>query len=190
MFLKGKQERKIMKAWEKISSTPVVHNKWVKLRKDTVKLPNGVILDDYYLFEKNDVALVVAIDEQNCIILKKEYRYPVNEVLYELPGGMIEEGEDPLETAKRELLEETGNISDDWKQILCGYDYPSKDTNSVYIFLAKNVKKAANQKLDISEDLEMEKVPLQGAVKMCQNNQIKVNGSISGILLTELALKE
>lgn len=179
-----------MKAWKKLSSTQVVHNKWVKLRKDTVKLPNGIILDDYYLFEKNDVALIVAVDEQNCIILKKEYRYPVNEVLYELPGGMIEEGEDPLETAKRELLEETGNISNDWKQLMCGYDYPTKDTNCVYIFLAKNVKKAANQKLDISENIEMEKVPLQEAVKMCQNNQIKVNGSIAGILLTELALKE
>ncbi|SEL87142.1 NUDIX domain-containing protein [Butyrivibrio sp. ob235] len=178
-----------MDKWQQLDREYVVRNRWVTLAKDKVLLPNGSTMDDFYVFEKKNVSLIVALDEENNVLIKKEYRYPVDEFLYELPGGVIEEGNNALETAKRELLEETGYTSDEWIKLISGYDYPTKDTNVVNIFLAKNVRKCSGQKLEISEDIEFEFIPLKKAIDMCVSNEIKVNGTISGLMLTEKLLQ-
>lgn len=170
-------------SWKTKKSEYLIDSKWLKVRKDHVLLPNGVELDDYFVIEKKDVALVVAMNDREEIILKKEYRYPMDEVLTELPGGTIEAVEDsPLEAAKRELLEETGYSSRDWQLLLESYDFPTKESNKVFVFLAQNVEKTGEQILDISEEIEYMFVPMEEAVRMCMDNEIKVNGSIAGIL--------
>lgn len=174
-----------MKGWIQLEREYIVNNKWVKLAKDKILLPNGTSIDDFYVFEKKNVSLIVALDENNNVLIKKEYRYPVDEILYELPGGTIEGDENMLNVAKRELLEETGYISDEWTKLLTGYDYPTKDTNTVNIFLARNIKKVNQQQLDISEDIEFEFLPLEKAIDLCLSNDIKVNGTIVGLFLAE-----
>ena len=183
-----------MEKWKQLDREYIVDNKWVKLAKDKVQLPNGTCMDDFYVFEKKNVAIIVALDGNNNVLIKKEYRYPVDEFLYELPGGVIEDStlpadESALETAKRELLEETGYESDEWIKLLSGYDYPTKDTNVVNIFLAKNIRKVSEQKLEVSEDIEFEFIPLKKAIEMCTINKIKVNGTIAGLFLAERALE-
>ena len=91
---------------------------------------NGILLKHEIEF---DVALIVAVDSENNIILKEEYRYPINEALIELPGGTLQEDEDPIQAAKRELKEETGYVSDEWQLLACNYDYPTKDYHTMYI---------------------------------------------------------
>lgn len=169
--------------WKKLSSRYILNSKWLKVRMDSVELPNGVIMDDYYVVENNNVSLVVAVNDNNEILLKEEYRYAIDEHLTELPGGTFELNEcDPLVVAQRELLEETGYVSDQWELLYTNYDYPTKSTNHVNIYLAKGIRKVADQKLDISEEIDLKLVPIQEAVNMCMNNTIKVNGSIAGIL--------
>ncbi len=73
--------------WKTKKSEYLIDSKWLKVRKDHVLLPNGVELDDYFVIEKKDVALVVAMNDREEIILKKEYRYPMDEVLTERPGN-------------------------------------------------------------------------------------------------------
>lgn len=177
------------KGWETLSSDYLINTEWIKVRRDVVKLPNECILDDYFVVEKKDVALIVAVDSEDNIILKEEYRYPINEVLIELPGGTLQEDEDSIQAAKRELKEETGYVSDEWQLLACNYDYPTKDTNTVYIYLARNIKKISKQKLDISEDIKYKLVPLDEALEMCRLNSIKVNGTITGILLATERIK-
>ena len=174
-----------MEKWKQLDREYIIDNRWVKLAKDKVQLPNGTCLDDFYVFEKKSVSLIVAVDEENKVLIKSEYRYPVDEVLYELPGGVIEDGDSALDAAKRELLEETGYSSDDWTKLLSGYDYPTKDTNVVNIFLARNIKKTGEQNLEATEDIEFKFVPLKEAVDMCMSNKIKVNGTIAGLMLAE-----
>ena len=83
------------------------------------------------------------------------------------------------------MLEETGYSSDDWTKLLSGYDYPTKDTNVVNIFLARNIKKTGEQNLEATEDIGFKFVPLKEAVDMCMSNNIKVNGTIAGLMLAE-----
>lgn len=176
-------ERCNIKSWKTLDSRYVLDTRWLKVRKDVAELPNGIVLDDYYVIEQNNVALVVAINERNELLLKREYRYPIHKSLLELPGGTFERNEkNPLDVAKRELLEETGYASEEWELLSCNYDFPTKEVGRVYLYLAKNIRKIAKQQLDISEDIELELVPLEQAVAMCMNNEIAVNSTMAGVL--------
>ena len=119
-----------MKKWKTTSSETLVDTRWVKVRKDSVDLPNGQHIDDFYAITVNDAAAIVAIDEGENIILKKEYRYCYGRDLIEVPAGTFEQGEtDGLAVAKRELLEETGYVSDDWQYIGATVESSAKLTN-------------------------------------------------------------
>lgn len=96
-----------MEKWKTIKSEPLVDSRWVKVRKDSVDLPNGQHIDDFYAISLNDAAAIVALDDAGNIVLKKEYRYCLDRDLIEVPAGGFERGEDGLTVAKRELLEET-----------------------------------------------------------------------------------
>lgn len=102
-----------MEKWKTTNSETLVDTRWVKVRKDSVDLPNGQYIDDFYAITINDASAIVAIDDAGNIILKKEYRYCFDRELIEIPAGGFEKGEDALDVAKRELLEETGYVSDD-----------------------------------------------------------------------------
>jgi len=147
----------------------------MKVRKDTVELPNGVIIPDYYVTEKKSVSLVVAMDSENRVILVTEYKYPPNAVHIGLPGGTFDnENDDPLDVAKRELLEETGYVSDCWQSLGAVVEYTIKDTHQVHLFAAKDIYKIAEQKLDTTEAINFEFVPLNKAVAMCMSNEINL----------------
>lgn len=169
--------------WKCLNSKYLINSKWLKVRKDEVELPNGLIMDDYFVIEKKNVALIVAMDKEERVILKKEYRYAIDKELIELPGGTCEnESDNPLDVAKRELLEETGYKSDNWGFLGMLYDYPTKDTNTVSVYVAKNIYKVAEQELDISEEIIFDFVPIKEAVRMCLENEIQVNGSVAALL--------
>lgn len=171
--------------WENLERQYLIDNKFLKVRQDKIKLPNGAIIDDYFVIEKKNVSLIVVIDEEKRIIIKDEYRYPIDKHLIELPGGTFDFGEtDSLEVAKRELLEETGYLADKWELLSVNYDYPTKDVNQVNIYLAKNIKRVSEQQLDIGEDIKFSFVPLEKAVSMCMDNTICVNGTVAAILKT------
>ena len=89
--------------------------------------------------------------------------------------------ETPLNAAKRELQEETENIADSWEEIGVLYDYPTKDTNCIHVFLAENIKKVSEQDLDISEDIKFDLIGLDEVQNLVMNGEICVSGSIAAI---------
>ena len=159
--------------WKCLKSEYILKGSWLKVRKDTVQLPNGTIIPDYYVTEKKSVSLVVAMDSKNRVILVTEYKYPPNAVHIGIPGGTFDnENDDPLDVAKRELLEETGYVSDCWESLGAVDEYTIRDTHKVHLFAAKNVYKIAKQNLDTTEEINFEFVPLDKAVTMCMSNEI------------------
>lgn len=172
-----------LKKWKLLERQECLNTKWLKVVKDIVELPTGGIVDDFYTVELCDAVLIIALDSNNNIILKKEYRHSIGETLIELPAGTFESGEiDALAVAKRELLEETGYKSDEWTFLGTTIENPAKCSNRLHIFVAKNVVKVAAQKLDDTEDIIFTLVPLNQAVEMCMNNEIVVNSSVNGIM--------
>lgn len=141
-------------SWELISRKNLVTSRFLEVFADTVRLPNGKIIEDYTVVKKHDVVIIVAITTDNKIVTFTEYKYAVDEMLNTLPAGHVEENEDPLDAAKRELLEETGYTSDEFSlcQALC--EYPTKDLHKVYIVVAKNIRQSGQQSLEDTELIE------------------------------------
>jgi len=146
--------------WETLSSEYIIKKPWATMRRDTCRMPDGKIVDDYYVLEYSDWANAVAITEDNEVLLIKQYRHAADVVLLEIPGGVIDAGEDPKTAIKRELLEETGYLFKDLELISTMYPNPSTGTNTCHGFLARGGKLVQGQKLDAHEEIIVEKVSI------------------------------
>lgn len=172
-----------MEKWKTKKTERLIDTHWVKVRRDEVELPNGEFIEDFYAITINDAAAIVALDDAGNIILKKEYRYCYDRNLIEVPAGTFEEGEsDGLLVAQRELLEETGYISDDWQYLGATVESSAKLTNYMHIYFANHCHKVSGQHLDATEELDVLLMPLEQAVDMVMSNEICCNSSAHGIL--------
>lgn len=142
-----------------------------RLRTDTCELSNGNLLDAT-IFEFRTWANVLALTGDHEAVLIRQYRHGVQDVLWEIPGGVVEDEEDPLEGARRELLEETGYTASEFVQVGSLYPNPALQTNTMYSFLALNAEKVAGQRLDGGEDIEVYLVPLADLVPMVKRGEI------------------
>lgn len=170
-------------SWKVLSSEELINNRWVGVQKEKVELPNGEIIDEFYKIRVCSASAVIALTEENEIILKSEYRHCYERVLIELPSGIFEENEtDPLMVAKRELLEETGYESDDWTYLGPTIENSAKLTNTIHLYLAKGCRKESEQNLDKTESIDVVKVPLKDAVNMVMKGDVPCNTTAHGIL--------
>ena len=169
--------------WKTISTRTLVDNYHVKVDKNKVELPGGAVIDDFYTITIPDAAMVAAITEDNCILLKSEFRYAIGSDVIECPAGMFEKSEtDPLVVAKRELLEETGYTAKDWTYLGPTLESTSKLTNRMHLFLATGAMKVDDQHLDANEHLSVLKLPLAEAADMVMSGKINANSTAHLIL--------
>ena len=145
---------------------------WLTARKDVCRLPDGRINDHYYVLEYPDWVNIIAVTEDGDIVLERQYRHGLGNTCYELPCGVIEEGETPLEAAKRELLEETGYAGGEWQEWMTLSPNPATCTNLAHCFLATGVKKVAGQSLDATEDIQVHLKKPEYVKALLENNQI------------------
>ncbi len=157
---------------EKQVKTEYIYNgKILNLRKDTVELPNGEI-GYREIVEHNGGICIAPLTEDNELIFVKQYRCPYCEVVLELPAGKRDNNEDTLEGAKRELKEETG--AEAKKIISLGQVYPTVAycSETIWLYLATELS-FGEQSLDKDEFLDVIKIPLEKAVDMVLQGEIK-----------------
>ena len=143
------------KMWEILSSEYLLESKWINVRKDKVRMPKGVELDDFYILEYPDWINVIAITEEGDFVLERQYRHGTQTVEYEICAGAIEKGEEPIVAAQRELYEETGFGGGEWSLYCVTAPNPAAMTNRNYTFLAKGVKQISSQHLERTEDTDV-----------------------------------
>lgn len=139
--------------WATIDSRYVIRRPWLTARCDTVRLPNGTIHPEYYVLEYPTWINVIAITSDGDFVMVEQYRHGLGDVFTELVAGVAEEGEAPMDTARRELLEETGYGNGTWQQFMVLSQNPSSTNNLTYTFLATDVEKIGTQHLDATEDI-------------------------------------
>jgi len=143
-----------MRPWKKLDSKQLVDDRWLRMTADRCELPNGVVLDPFYVVHERDWAQVFALNSEGLLLVVRQYRYAANTTCVELPGGVVDSGEEPLAAAQRELLEETGYTSVEWERVGSMFANPGRQTNRIHIFLARNVFSTGGQRLEASEDIE------------------------------------
>jgi len=157
----------IIKPW-KIVETSYLHP---SIRVDQCELSNGHILDCHVL-EYEDEIIVFALTKKQEVVLINQYRHGIQQVILELPGGSVDEGESPLEAAKRELMEETGYVSDTWIEVGCASPNPAIYTNRIYSFLAMEVEKIGEQSAYDAENIEVFLFSLEEVIAMAKRGDL------------------
>lgn len=177
--------------WKILKSDVVFHNKWVTIQKDTVKLPDESVLDDYYVNVRPEVAIALPLTKDGKAIMVRQYKHGGKEILLEFPGGVFHaEKETPEEGALREMREETGYFSDEMIYLGKVFDDPTKDTNSIHFFLAKNAIKKFNPEPDMTENIEIIEVPFEDIPEMIKASKIRVCGAIAIYTMAVMHLKK
>lgn len=165
-----------------LSSKLLYEGKILKLRRDEVEVRNGTSYRE--IVEHNGGSVIVAVDELDNLIMVRQYRKPFETEILELPAGKIEYGEGAVETAVRELAEETGYRAGKIEKITSIYPSVGYTTEVLHIFLAVDLEKG-EPCFDENEDLDILLIPYSEAVDMVMRGEIKDSKSIAGILMGE-----
>jgi ADP-ribose pyrophosphatase len=176
--------------WKTCSSTYIHKGPWATLRSDKCEMPDGRIVEQYYVLEYPNWANAVALTEDNKVIMVRQYRHAANIVSLEIPGGVIEDGEDPEAGMLRELLEETGYEFDSIELISTVYANPSTANNKTFCYLAKGGKKVQEQSLDEHEELIVEEYTIAEVKQLLADNKIAQALHCTGLFYALIKLGE
>lgn len=161
-----------MQKWKVLDSKYLVQRPWATLRVDKLQMPNGNIKEEYYVLEYPSWVNMIGVTEKDTILFVKQYRHGAEQVLIELPAGVVEVGEDPADAARREMLEETGYAFDTIEKIAELYANPATSGNITSTYLLKNGRKVQEQELDNSEDIEVLEMTIDEAKQFVLDNKI------------------
>jgi len=166
--------------WQILSQKDVYDNKWIRVTEFNVINPgggNGIYGKVHF---KNLAIGVIALDELMNTWLVGQYRFPLNQYSWEIPEGGGEIGKDPLESAKRELLEETGLVAGEWTLVLNMHLSNSVSDEYALIYLAQKLEQRQAMPEE-TEQLIVKKIPLSTAYQMLEKGQITDSMSVAAI---------
>jgi len=167
--------------WQKLASKYLVREKWATLRVDTCKLQNGTIKDDYYVLEYPNWVNAIALTKENKIILVRQYRFAADIISLEIPGGVIDDDENPETAILRELQEETGYTFENCELIATLYPNPATSTNKTFTYLLKGGIKTHEQHLDEHEILNVEEYTIEEVQQLLKDNKIDQALHVAGL---------
>ncbi|MBQ6468896.1 MAG: NUDIX hydrolase [Lachnospiraceae bacterium] len=169
--------------WQEVNTEHIVKDEWIDFRKSVYRFPDGAEIGPFYTYSRRDYVVIVALDENGRYICVRQFRQGIREVTTEFPAGGLERTdgrqyrdsaagssaccdpgtdsspdnavENALEAAKRELLEETGYISEKWAHLITIPSNATISDNYAHVYLAENCRKIASQTLDDTEFLNV-----------------------------------
>lgn len=157
--------------WKLLKSEYLFRRPWLTARRDVCQLPDGRIMNEYYVLEYPTFINVVAVTTDGQMVLIRQYRHGLGRTCFELVAGCVEEGEDPMVAAQRELLEETGYSGGEWQETMVFSCNASAMNNLSHSYLAIGVEKTAAQHLDANEDIEVYTFPQEKVKEMLLNGE-------------------
>jgi len=137
---------------------------------------------DWYVIDTDDFVNVVALTEDSRLILVRQFRHGSNEMSLELPGGMVDPGEDPLDAGQRELLEETGYRGERARIFADCHPNPAIMNNRCHYVLIENAKKVAEVDWDEHEEMEVSLLPLSEIWEACRKGELTHSLTLAALL--------
>lgn len=159
-------------AWGILKDKKVFETPIFSLHQLSLDPENQESTHPFYILNAPEWINIIALTPDDDIVLVEQYRAGIHDVTLEIPGGMVDGVESPLESAKRELLEETGFASSDWEFLGKTSSNPAILSNFTHLFLAKNCKQVSEQQPDGSEDIKIHKLQISKFFELVQNGTI------------------
>jgi len=158
--------------WKLKSTKPLHDYRIFRTRSDTRVSPRTGKEHEFYVLESPDWVNIVAVTDSQEIVLINQFRHGISGSVLEIPGGMIDEGEAPILSAERELLEETGYAANEFIEIGRVHPNPALFDNICYTFLAKSAKKIREPEFEGTEDIETILYPSKDIMELIQKGEI------------------
>lgn len=175
-------------AWKVLSSKELFKIRWMRLRSDEVRLPDGRVMPQYFVLEFPHWVNVVALTEDHRLVMVRQFRHAARTDSLEIPGGAGHVGEDPIFGAQRELKEETGFESSEWSLVGSHYPNPAMQNNVMVTFLATHCRKTSEASPDPFEDIEVELVDPNEVYKMVEDGRINHSIVMASLAMAKGAL--
>jgi len=167
--------------WEIISSELVIESPWYNLRRDTCRLPEGSVIEPYYVRVHAGFSVVFALTVERGVVLTRQYKHGIGDVVLELPAGALEPGEDAADCAARELEEETGFVAPSIELLAEFAADPTSSTGRLFLFLARDAAPAGKAAPDVTEDIETVVLPIADVLARIRSGEIYVQSHVAAI---------
>jgi ADP-ribose pyrophosphatase len=171
-----------------ISTTLAYNGDFLKVSKDQARMPDGSISSREYIRHPGAVAIMAILDNGK-LIMERQFRYAAQQEFIEIPAGKIDHGEPILETAKRELLEETGYVAAEWVHLTTAWPCIGYANERLEYFLARGLSHQG-RKLDEGEFLEIFELSPADAIEWIRQGKINDSKTIVGLFWLEKTLKD
>ena len=160
----------------------------MRLRADRVELPSGHVVDDYFVRESNGFCVVFALTAGGDVVLVRQYKHGIGEVVMELPAGMIEPGELPEACALRELVEETG-FAGPIEHVRSFVADPTNSTSRFHLFLVRDAVRVTSPAPDLTEEIDVVLAPPDEVRAMALDGRIAAGSQVAAVLVALEALR-
>ncbi len=143
--------------WTVLESRTLVRDRWIDLRVERLRTGAGVEISPWYVLGYPDWAIVVALTDDDRLVLVRQWRHAAGAWCLELPGGVVDPADaDPLAGARRELREETGHAAREWRYLYAGYPNPAIQSNRLHVVLATGAEAVAATAHEPGETIQVE----------------------------------
>lgn len=171
-------------AWEVIESSLVYDGRpWLTLHREKVRLPEGREVDDYYQIHTPEYVAVVTVTAEGSYVMVRQYRHGIRKASLMIVGGLLERGEGVLETAKRELKEETGYVSDAWSFLGTFINHPSYGCGTGHFFLATSARKVSEPDSGDLEAMEILLMTREEVIRALREGEVIALGAAAPLAL-------
>jgi ADP-ribose pyrophosphatase len=174
-----------LECWEVIHRQQVVDaSPWLRLWVETVRLPDGRVVDDFYVLDLPGFVVVTAVTQDDEILVERQYKHGMRKIVLALPAGYIEDDETPLVAAKRELLEETGYGGGDWQALGSFVKDGNRKGGTAHLFLAQGVERKAEPNDDDLEERQVLQLTPSRFLQAIRTGDVAGLPSLAAFLLT------
>lgn len=167
--------------WEVLSSEIVVESPWYRLRRDACRLPDGSVVESYYVREHAGFSVTFAITPHNEVVFTRQYKHGIGDFVLELPAGMLEPEEDALDCARRELEEETGYLSGNFELISEFTTDPTSSTGRFYLYIARDARPDGTARPESTESIDTVLVPMGDVLRQVRERHVRAQSQVASI---------
>jgi len=168
--------------WRVTASKYLIDDTFLRLRQDSIELPDGSVIAEYYVRESRGFVMVFAITPEHRVVLVHQYKHGIGRELLELPAGMIDKGEQPLETARRELAEETGYEAESFERVGEFVTDPTNSDTIAHLYIARGALRSREQDLDPAENIDVRLATFNELKTMVRDGSIHSMSHVGAIL--------